>query len=376
MYFLNGDRIYIKPSNGCRTQDEQLYNCLQQLSEFDSEKKIFKLNFFIDVENHGDYTQVQKKIQNEVRTSFPENILLSIIAQPPLNCKVIVEACFYDPSVWKPSFFPEGENGAVLFENHEAQVLIGNVQSFASQNAKENSEQVFVELSRIFKDTDFPVSSIIRQWNYIEDILGFDGQEQRYQVFNNVRSGFYGTHFEKGGFPAATGIGMNQGGIIIEFFAIKSTQLKSVAINNPLQIAAHSYSEEVLLGEACVLKATPKFERARYIEMIGKKIIFISGTASIVGERTVGVGNPIEQTEITIRNIKQLYSNEVLGNISGESLNPKYGHARVYVKNRKDFSVIRRTFKSHFGNLPVVYIIADICRNDLLVEIEGKVILE
>ncbi len=54
----------------------------------------------------------------------------------------------------------------------------------------------------------------------------------------------------------------------------------------------------------------------------------------------------------------------------------KYGHARVYVKRRKDFPIIKKTFKTHFGNLPVVYIIADICRENLLVEIEGKVVLE
>jgi hypothetical protein len=132
----------------------------------------------------------------------------------------------------------------------------------------------------------------------------------------------------------------------------------------------------VLTGEGCVLKTTPKFERARYFELFEKKLIFISGTASIVGEKTVGVGNPAEQTEITINNIKQLYSNEILEKISDKTLNPKYGHARVYLKDKKDFSVIKRTFRSHFGNLPVVYIVADICRKDLLVEIEGKVILE
>jgi uncharacterized protein YcgL (UPF0745 family) len=54
----------------------------------------------------------------------------------------------------------------------------------------------------------------------------------------------------------------------------------------------------------------------------------------------------------------------------------RYGHARVYVKNREDFHTIKRAFKSFYGNLPVVYIIADICRKDLLVEIEGKVILK
>jgi hypothetical protein len=125
-----------------------------------------------------------------------------------------------------------------------------------------------------------------------------------------------------------------------------------------------------------VLKTTPKFERARYLELFGKKIIFISGTASIRGEHTVGTGDPAQQTEITIDNIKQLYSDKILSKISTGDLVPKYGHARVYVKNKKDFAEIRRTFKTHFGNLPVVYIVADICRKDLLVEIEGKVILE
>jgi hypothetical protein len=32
--------------------------------------------------------------------------------------------------------------------------------------------------------------------------------------------------------------------------------------------------------------------------------------------------------------------------------------------------------KKFYGDLPVVYILADICRDDLLVEIEGKVILQ
>ena len=210
----------------------------------------------------------------------------------------------------------------------------------------------------------------------MEGILEFDGENQRYQEFNNIRSEFYKQNFEHSGFPAATGIGMNRGGVIIEFVAVKSDKVKSVPIDNPQQVSAHSYSENVLVGEECPVKATPKFERARYFEFAEKKMIFVSGTASITGERTIGVGDPVKQTEITIQNIQQLYSDDILEGISGRQLQPKYGHARVYVKNRKDFAAIKRTFKKHFGNLPVVYIVADICRNDLLVEIEGKVILE
>jgi len=228
----------------------------------------------------------------------------------------------------------------------------------------------------IFNATQFPVKSIVRQWNYLEDILGFDGDEQRYQEFNNVRSGIYGNSFEEEGYPAATGIGMNRGGVIIEFVAVKSTEMVSHPVDNPAQIAAHVYSEEVLIGEECVLKTTPKFERARYFELQNKKMIFISGTASITGEKTVGIDDPVKQTEVTIQNIQRLYSGEILKGLSRDKLHARYGHARVYVKNRKDFAAIKKAFQVHYGKLPVVYLIADICRDDLLVEIEGKVILE
>jgi hypothetical protein len=376
MYFLNGDRIYINPENSYKSFDDQLNNCLFQLTKINSGKKIFKLNFFVDSDSKDHYLQFQQKIQSQVENIFHNKILLSVIAQPPLTCKILAEACFYDPKVWKATSVLENNGGAVLFQNEKNSVLVGSVQSFADSNCKDNSKQVFNDLLHILKSVEFSLSSIVRQWNYIEDILGFNGKEQHYQEFNNARSAVYGTLFNENGYPAATGIGMKCGGVIIEFVAVQSGELKSVAINNPSQIAAHTYSKNVLAGEECLLKTTPKFERARYLELFGKKLIFISGTASIIGERTVGVGNPSEQTEITINNIKQLYSKEILDQLSGETLNPKYGHARVYIKNAKDFPVIKRTFKSHFGKLPVVYIIADICRNDLLVEIEGKVILE
>ncbi len=376
MYFLNGDRIYIKPVKVCGTFAEELQNCLLQLLQFNSGKKIFKLNFFIDSHSAEDYTQIQQIIHYEIGTRFSDEILLSIIAQPPLTGKVIVEVCFFDPSFWTTELISKGENGAVMFEKEGSKILIGNVQSFKNVSCRTNSELAFLQLSQIFNQVGFPVNSIVRQWNYIEDILGFDAQDQRYQAFNNVRSSFYGNSFVHTGYPAATGIGMNQGGIIIEFIAIQSDELVSSPIDNPEQISAHAYSEKVLVGEECVLKTTPKFERARYLELFGKKIIFISGTASIRGEHTVGVGSPAEQTEITISNIGQLYTKQVLSKINTDELTPKYGHARVYIKDRKDYNAIRKTFKTHFGNLPVVYIIADICRNDLLVEIEGKVILE
>lgn len=376
MYFLNGDRIYIKPEKACGTLNEQVQDCLLQLAKINSGKIIFKLNFFVDSDSDKAYNVLKSSIRAKVQELFSEKIIQSFIAQPPLTCKIVVEAFFYDPKLWEMQSIATDNGEAALFSRENSKVLIGNVQSHGFSACKNNSEKAFGELIEIFNTAFFPLNSIVRKWNYLENILGFDGEKQRYQEFNDVRSGVYGTAFEKKGYPAATGIGMNRGGVILEFVAIKSMEAKTIAVDNPEQIAAHDYSEKVLVGEECQLKTTPKFERARYLEMFDKKLIFISGTASILGEKTVGIGDAVKQTEVTIDNIRRLYSKDILDELSDETLAPKYGHARVYVRNRKDFAAIKKTFKEQLANLPVVYIIADICRDDLLVEIEGKVILE
>ena len=376
MYFLNGDRIYIKPEKACGTLDEQLQNCLFQLTKINSGKQIIKLNFFVDSDSDKAYNKLKSKIRSSVTELFPEKIIQNLIAQPPLTCKIVVEAFYYDPSIWAAKIISKENSEAALFIRNNTQILIGNVQSNLFSGCKKNTEKAFSELIDIFNSASFPLSSIVRKWNYLENILGLDGDKQRYQEFNDVRSGVYGNAFEEKGYPAATGIGMNRGGVILEFVAVKSNEAITAPVDNPEQIAAHSYSEEVLIGEECKLKTTPKFERARYFELFDKKLIFISGTASILGEKTVGVNDAVQQTEITIENIRRLYSKKVLDKISKKTLHSNFGHARVYVKNRKDFTAIKKTFEAQFGKMPVVYIIADICRDDLLVEIEGKVILE
>ena len=376
MYFLNGDRIYIKPDSGCKSQDEQLQNCIVKLKQINSGKKVFKVNFFVDTSSDDSYNKLSDEIKKLIASRFSIPVITSVIAQPPLTCKVIAEVFYYDPSVWISEMIEMEHGAAMLFKRDDTEILVGTVQDNASKNCRENSENVFGAFGKLLDNFDFPVYSIIRQWNYLEDILGFDGEEQRYQEFNNVRSVFYSEHFKKTGYPAATGIGMNRGGVMIEFVALNTEKAHTKPLDNPEQIAAHGYSEKVLVGGKTCTKTTPKFERARYLEMFDKKLIFISGTASIRGEKTVGIGDAEEQTVVTIENIQRLYSPDILAQLPDNNLQAKYGHARVYVKNRKDFALIKKTFKRYYGNLPVVYIIADICRDDLLVEIEGKVILE
>ncbi len=376
MYFLNGDRIYIRPGDGSVSLDSQLDDCISKLEALNSGQRVFKLNFFADTPTVKRYLALQNKIEERVRSTFQSAVIWELIAQPPLTCRILVEAFHFDETLWSEQLLHHENGAAVLFTRDGARVLVGHVQSYSSTICRDNAETAFEAFGLLLEKAGTPLRSVVRQWNYIENITGSDEGRQRYQEFNNVRSVFYGRHFDGTGYPAATGIGMNLGGVVIEFVAVDFPGADSFSIDNPQQVSAHDYSEKVLAGVNLSVRSTPKFERARYLEIFGKKQIFISGTASIRGEKTVGEGDAVEQTCVTVRNMQQLYSKKVLSQIPGDLLQPAYGHARIYVKKREDFTAIKKTFKKYYGNLPAVYILADICREDLLVEIEGKVILE
>ena len=44
---------------------------------------------------------------------------------------------------------------------------------------------------------------------------------------------------------------------------------------------------------------------------------------------------------------------------------------RVYIKNQEDYQKTRAVCEDRFGEVPTIYAVADVCRPELLVEIEG-----
>lgn len=375
MHLINGGRLYIEPDNKNTQLEEQLHDCLKQLKQFTIGRKVYKLNFFANM-SHRNYSRITKFVNAEVKANFPTPVLSSLIAQSPLTCQILVEVFYFDDSLWNHKLYHNEKGAAFVFERDGASVLVGQVQSNKGEFCNDNSLAAFRAMNLVLAKAGFSLQSVVRQWNYIENILGIEGGKQRYQEFNNIRSEFYNGSFKENGFPAATGIGILHGGVIIEFVAVNAPGSTSIPVDNPEQVAAHVYSYEVLEGGQLQHKSTPKFERARYLKLFEQKQLFVSGTASIRGERTVGTGNPEEQTHISIENIRRLYAEEVIKRIAGDTVHPSYGHARVYIKNKEHYDVVRKAFESQYLDLPCVYLIADICRNDLLVEIEGKVILE
>jgi len=243
----------------------------------------------------------------------------------------------------------------------------------------------FDQLQAILWEEKMEFSDIIRQWNYIEKIteLVDDGTSlsQHYQVFNDVRSKYYKKANFINGFPAATGIGMDYGGISIDFIAASFKDSNSVVgLKNPFQIDAYTYSPKVLadnnlMSDFC--RTTPKFERAKVIATPDGQWVFVSGTAAISGEESINNNNVEQQTELTIDNILSLISWENLHNHGIKKGNEvKVDYLRAYVKNQHDIPQVMNICQKHFPQIHIACLVADVCRPELLVEIEGIALIK
>jgi hypothetical protein len=224
---------------------------------------------------------------------------------------------------------------------------------------------------------------IVRQWNYIGGILNpntlSNKLSQNYQIFNEIRHDFYKRFRTVNGYPAATGIGNRSNGATIDIYAIHaSKQVNDVAVNNPKQINPYHYSQAILAGEPIrnqKVKHGPAFERARLLAAPHIYRLFVSGTASIIGQETIGIGNVEKQALNTINIIKTLVDDDnvtrCLPHFKGN--NQGFSYLRVYVKNSSDLEIVKSIFRSSCKGVPISFVLTDICRDDLLLEVEGEI---
>ena len=265
-----------------------------------------------------------------------------------------------------------------VIENAEESMLFveGIPASDFSASVHEQSREVFDKLDNLLTSYGFAVDDIVRQWNYIGSIVSYRNGKQNYQEFNDARTHYYAKGAWRNGYPAATGIGATGDCIIVGGIAFKKVGAQCVfPIDNPLQIAAHIYSKNVLIdSDANAMKSTPKFERAKLIETARGACCFVSGTAAIRGEESVDAHSAKLQTIKTIENIEYLVSKENLVRFGCKPYDLKCIKLHVFIKCKEDYEVVKEVVEEYYPQLPVIYTIADVCRSELLVEIEGILI--
>lgn len=298
--------------------------------------------------------------------------VFSYVAQPPLASTLVVECQMVDRDAKIDFRYLHDQRYAVVQSDRGVMLFTGGILPVdLGAPIIDQSREVFSDLSQILSGQGLEVNDISRQWNYIEQITELRHGMQNYQQFNDARSDFYSTVEWADGYPAATGIGTDRGGVMVEVDAARLSEARVVALDNSLQVAAHAYSNQVLLGSKVL--STPKFERAKAVDYGGGSVkIYISGTAAIRGEQSLLDVGIEEQTLATLENIEWLVGaeNMVKHGISIES-DVQYKIFRVYLKFRSHFLAARDIISKRYPNLPVIYVLTDVCRDELLIEIEG-----
>ena len=135
-------------------------------------------------------------------------------------------------------------------------------------------------------------------------------------------------------------------------------------VENPRQLSAYHYPRQY--GSH-----SPVFSRATLWRQPDGLALFISGTASIVGHRSLHIGDTAAQTRETLTNIEALLAE---ANRVARGVHFQLGALalKVYVRRPADLSVIKAELSAALGDSArVIYLRADICRQDLLVEIEA-----
>jgi chorismate lyase/3-hydroxybenzoate synthase len=97
----------------------------------------------------------------------------------------------------------------------------------------------------------------------------------------------------------------------------------------------------------------------------------VSGTASIVGHETIHLGDVAAQTRETMVNIGALLdeANRIAGSARYSAADLKL---KVYVRRPEDLPAIKAALSLTLSAAThILYLQADVCRGDLLVEIEA-----
>lgn len=199
---------------------------------------------------------------------------------------------------------------------------------------------------------------LVRVWNLLPRLHDEEQGLERYRRFN---AGRQRALTEAGsaafaGAPAACALGRDGGPLSIRWLA---TQRPARAIENPRQVPAWRYDRRY--GPRA-----PSFSRAM---RVGDEWLFVSGTASIVGQDSVHPGDVAAQTAETLANLRAVLAE------AGPGFTLPRLRCTVYLRDAADRPRVEPLLAAA-GVRPVAWLRADVCRRELLVEIEGHARVE
>ena len=206
----------------------------------------------------------------------------------------------------------------------------------------------------------------LKIWNYIPGINDGEGDKECYREFCVGRAKALAEGYgDQPPMPAATAIGVDSSEHALQVYFLAGA-LPGLNVENPRQVNAWQYPRQYS-------PRSPLFSRGTIMQVEQSRQFLISGTASVVGHETHH-DNARDQVIESVRNVNSLLA-EGQRLLGGQK--PSLGSSgvlRVYVRHSDDLPSIRSALQEIVpDDMPRVYLRGDVCRRDLLTEVDGIV---
>ena len=264
--------------------------------------------------------------------------------------------------VWTSTAPVQGETRGRIRSARNAQILFGCVE-IPEDDRTDYDVLIYNDYCGIFDyldDLGYP--NLIRIWHYLPDINLNEGALERYKRFSLGR---HEAFVAKGraistDAPAASAVGKRSGNTVICFLAAPRP---GIPIENPRQVSAYSYP--VQYGPR-----GPTFSRALFTSWDDLQQLYISGTAAIFGHLSQHEGDAGAQAGDTIVNLRSVMDEARAHGLIDVRQNTELLF-KVYLRQPEFHAIAETQLREAFGPAPsIIYLQADICRRELLLEIE------
>lgn len=258
--------------------------------------------------------------------------------------------------IWRaPGDFSCGQQNGVNWRSN-GDLLFASLAVPLGGDAAAATRRLYQQIFDCIAALDF--AHLLRIWNFMPGINQGAGDKELYKLFCAGRAQAFDDN--TGGqwqVPAATAVGISgeQAGadLIVHFLAAREPGQR---LENSRQVSATDYPR--IYGPR-----SPQFARATAWPDNHPSVLLVSGTASILGHASQHLNDLDHQLRETWQNLEQLKSAASAHHTLG---------LRVYIRRPTDFAQVRDYISAQVpAQVPVLYLHADICRAELLLEIEA-----
>ncbi len=242
--------------------------------------------------------------------------------------------------------------GRILHVPGGAYLTLSSISAAQSVQATEQAKATLEKAESALKQFDADFLSVPRTWMWLGDILSW------YDDFNRVRTKFFADRGLIGegtrqSMPASTGIGLRCADG-------SKCAMDLIAVLQPPDSTQYL---QAVGKQQCALEYGSAFSRASRAITPAGQTIFVSGTASIdASGATTNIGDGPGQVNATIENVRAVLRDT-------QTADEDVVQAVAYCKTTE----VEKIFNDVKGKLgwPCVTVICDICRPDLLFEMEA-----